>query len=164
MNTSIRLAHRIPSPLGELLAVADEDGALTRLDFLDEEAQLSGAELAFERAPFKALERMLARYFDGTREEFDLELAPSGTPFQKRVWGTLRRIPYGKTWSYGELARALGNPNASRAVGRANGTNPIAIVVPCHRVIGADGTLTGYGGGIERKRRLLELEGWRSLC
>ncbi len=101
----------------------------------------------------------LAAYFAGERREFDLPLAPAGTPFQRRVWAELRKIPYGGTISYGELARRLGDPAASRAVGAANGRNPISIVVPCHRVIGANGSLTGYGGGLERKRWLLELEG-----
>jgi methylated-DNA-[protein]-cysteine S-methyltransferase len=100
----------------------------------------------------------LSAYFAGERTTFDLPLAPVGTPFQQRVWGELRRIPYAETVSYGELANRLGSPGASRAVGLANGRNPIAIVVPCHRVIGADGTLTGYAGGLERKRALLDLE------
>jgi methylated-DNA-[protein]-cysteine S-methyltransferase len=101
----------------------------------------------------------LEEYFSGQRRDFDLELAPQGTEFQLRVWNELTRIPYGTTISYGELARRLGNPDASRAVGTANGANPIPIVVPCHRVIGADGSLTGFGGGLKAKAALLELEG-----
>ena len=100
----------------------------------------------------------LREYFAGERTAFDLPLAPDGTDFQRRVWEQLRLIPYGTTVSYGELARRLGAPSASRAVGAANGRNPIAIVVPCHRVIGADGSLTGFGGGMDAKRVLLDLE------
>ena len=103
--------------------------------------------------------KQLEQYFGGERKQFDLPLAANGTDFQRRVWQSLCAIPFGQTTSYGQLAAALGNPNASRAVGLANGKNPIAIVVPCHRVIGANGTLTGYAGGLENKRMLLELEG-----
>jgi methylated-DNA-[protein]-cysteine S-methyltransferase len=103
--------------------------------------------------------RQLEEYFAGTRRDFDLELAPHGTAFQLAVWDALLAIPYGETTSYGEIARGVGRPNAVRAVGQANGRNPIAIVVPCHRVIGSDHSLTGYGGGIDRKRFLLGLEG-----
>jgi methylated-DNA-[protein]-cysteine S-methyltransferase len=108
--------------------------------------------------PFADVRRQLSEYFDGERDEFDVPLAMTGTPFQRRVWQALQRIPYGETTTYGELARRLGRPSASRAVGLANGRNPIAVIVPCHRVIGSDGSLTGYGGGVERKRLLLELE------
>ena len=97
----------------------------------------------------------LTAYFIGNLDEFDVPLAQDGTAFQKKVWQELRRIPFGETISYGELARRIGQPAASRAVGRANGQNPISIIVPCHRVIGANGTLTGYGGGIRRKQWLL---------
>lgn len=100
----------------------------------------------------------LREYFNGDRTSFDVALSPVGTPFQLRVWKTLRRIPYGTTISYGELARRVGNAKAARAVGLANNRNPLPIIVPCHRVIGADGSLTGYGGGLERKRVLLDLE------
>jgi methylated-DNA-[protein]-cysteine S-methyltransferase len=102
--------------------------------------------------------RQLQAYFAGTRESFDLQLAPEGTPFQKKVWTELGKIPYGDTLSYGELAKRIGNPKASRAVGLANGANPIPIIVPCHRVIGANGKLTGYGGGLPIKEKLLALE------
>lgn len=102
--------------------------------------------------------RQLTEYFSGDRTKFDLPLRPEGTDFQQRVWRALRDIPFGETWSYGELARHIGNPTASRAVGLANGRNPISIVIPCHRVIGANGSMTGYGGGIERKRWLLAHE------
>ncbi len=100
----------------------------------------------------------LEEYFDGRRRDFDVELALSGSTFDVTVWQALRQIPYGETISYGELARRIGRPEAVRAVGAANGRNPIAVIVPCHRVIGADGSLTGFGGGLPRKRRLLEIE------
>jgi methylated-DNA-[protein]-cysteine S-methyltransferase len=109
--------------------------------------------------PLPAAARQLKEYFAGTRREFDLPLSAAGTDFQKQVWRELTRIPFGQTRSYGQLAKRLGNPNGSRAVGLANGRNPIAIIVPCHRVIGADGSLTGFGGGIERKQWLLTHEG-----
>jgi methylated-DNA-[protein]-cysteine S-methyltransferase len=109
--------------------------------------------------PLPETTRQLREYFAGARRDFDLPLRLHGTAFQRRVWDTLTEIPYGATWSYGELAKRIENPNASRAVGLANGRNPISIVVPCHRVIGADGSLTGYGGGLERKRWLLAHEG-----
>lgn len=103
--------------------------------------------------------RQLDAYFAGQLKSFDIPLKPAGTPFQLRVWLALRDIPFGETRSYGQLASAIGDPSAMRAVGAANGRNPIAIVVPCHRVIGADGSLTGFGGGVERKKFLLRLEG-----
>src|SRR5205807_5632410 len=111
-----------------------------------------------DRGAFADVSRQLAEYFAGDRTAFNVPLAAGGTPFQRAVWEGLQDIPYGETVSYGELARRIGRPSAVRAVGLANGRNPIAVIVPCHRVIGADGTLTGYGGGIERKRLLLELE------
>jgi methylated-DNA-[protein]-cysteine S-methyltransferase len=109
-------------------------------------------------APFGDVITQLAEYFDGTRTAFDLPLDPIGTPFQRTVWRALVEIPYGETVTYGELAQRLGRPSAARAVGLANGRNPIGIIVPCHRVVGANGDLTGYGGGLERKRHLLDLE------
>jgi methylated-DNA-[protein]-cysteine S-methyltransferase len=102
--------------------------------------------------------RQLREYFEQQRRDFDMPLAPDGTPFQLRVWKALRRIPYGQTISYGELARRIGQPSAARAVGAANGHNPIAIVIPCHRVIGSSGTLVGYGGGLKCKQALIDLE------
>lgn len=116
------------------------------------------ADAVRDAAPLRAAQRELEEYFAGQRRAFSLPLAPTGTPFQLRVWQALRAIPYGATISYGELARRIENPRAVRAVGLANGRNPLSIIVPCHRVIGADGTLTGYGGGLERKRVLLALE------
>jgi methylated-DNA-[protein]-cysteine S-methyltransferase len=111
-----------------------------------------------DAAPLAAAARQLTEYFAGQRTEFDLPLEMAGTDFQRRVWAALREIPYGETVSYGELARGLGQASASRAVGLANGKNPFAVVVPCHRVVGSDGSLTGYGGGLDRKRFLLALE------
>jgi methylated-DNA-[protein]-cysteine S-methyltransferase len=111
-----------------------------------------------QAAPFREAVRQLDEYFAGTRRRFDLPLAPAGTPFQQRVWQGLTEIPYGETISYAELARRIGRPAAVRAVGAANGRNPLAIVVPCHRVIGSDGRLVGYGGGLPVKAALLELE------
>jgi methylated-DNA-[protein]-cysteine S-methyltransferase len=107
---------------------------------------------------FAEVRSQLTEYFDGRRREFDIPLGLVGNEFERRVWDALRRIPYGETVSYGEIAREIGSPSAARAVGLANGRNPIAVIVPCHRVIGADGSLTGFGGGLERKRLLLDLE------
>lgn len=145
---------RIPSPLGELLLTAEE-GALTGVWF---EGQHEPCGRRDDAALVEA-RRQLEAWFEGRLRSFDLPLAPRGTPFQKRVWEEIRRIPFGATRSYGELARLLGRPSAARAVGGATGRNPLSIVVPCHRVIGSQGTLVGYGGGLERKRFLLQLEG-----
>jgi methylated-DNA-[protein]-cysteine S-methyltransferase len=148
----------IDSPYGPLTLVAD-DGVLCGLYMTDQRHR--PPEETFgprEHALFAQAEEQLEAYFDGGLKEFTLELRLNGTPFQRRVWDELRRIPYGETRTYGELADALGARAASRAVGLANGRNPIGIIVPCHRVIGANGSLTGYGGGLDRKRRLLEFE------
>jgi methylated-DNA-[protein]-cysteine S-methyltransferase len=109
-------------------------------------------------ASFIDVKQQLEEYFAGERTTFDVKLAAEGAPFEREVWHALEAIPYGETVSYGEIARRVGQPTASRAVGTANGRNPISVIVPCHRVIGANGSLTGYGGGLERKRLLLELE------
>jgi methylated-DNA-[protein]-cysteine S-methyltransferase len=146
------------SPLGRLLLAADE-GGLIELAFahgrtppvVDPSWTDGGAAL---REPV----RQLKAFFKGELRDFDLALKPKGTPFQQRVWTLLREIPFGETISYGELARRAGNPAASRAVGLANGSNPIAIVIPCHRVIGSNGKLTGYGGGLDNKRWLIDFE------
>lgn len=156
----------MPSPLGELLLTAEEAG-LTSVWF---EEHRHGPERTAEwRRAAQAggpaarvlaeARRQLAAYFAGELTAFDLPLAARGTPFQERVWAALRDIPFGRTISYAELARRIGDPRATRAVGLANGRNPLSIVVPCHRVIGADGSLTGYGGGLARKRWLLGHEG-----
>jgi methylated-DNA-[protein]-cysteine S-methyltransferase len=147
------------SPVGPLNLVADRDGRLARLEF-DDGASESDIAIAIEPDGVLAdAIRQLDEYFAGTRREFELDLAPQGTPFQLAVWNALLTIPYGATASYADIARSVGRPNAVRAVGQANGRNPLAIVVPCHRVIGSDHSLTGYGGGIDRKRFLLALEG-----
>jgi methylated-DNA-[protein]-cysteine S-methyltransferase len=151
----------VPSPVGPLTIVA-EGGKIAGL-YMDAQRHAPGPEsfgLPADPAeePFAAAVAQLQAYFDGKLTEFDLPLSPAGTEFQRRVWAGLRAIPYGETITYGELASRLGSPAASRAVGLANGKNPIAIVVPCHRVIGSDGSLTGYGGGLDRKRFLLALE------
>lgn len=111
-----------------------------------------------DAAPFARAIAQLDAYFAGELEQFDLSLAPEGTEFQRKVWSALQSIPYGETRSYGELAEEIGNGKASRAVGAANGRNPIPVIIPCHRVVGGDGGLTGFGGGLETKRRLLDLE------
>jgi methylated-DNA-[protein]-cysteine S-methyltransferase len=159
---------RVASPLGTLLVVCDDAGRLRALDFHDYEARMRrllrahygerGCELSAGRAPTPVTDA-LAAFFAGEVHAIDrVEVRTGGTEFQRQVWSVLRRIPSGITHSYGEVGRAIGKPSASRAVGLANGANPVAIVVPCHRVIGADGSLTGYGGGIGRKRWLLEHE------
>ncbi|MEV6945957.1 methylated-DNA--[protein]-cysteine S-methyltransferase [Streptomyces sp. NPDC051172] len=148
----------IDSPYGPLTLVAD-DGILCGL-YMTEQRHRPPEESfgARDETLFAAAEEQLEAYFSGDLKEFTLELHLHGTPFQRMVWDQLREIPYGETRSYGELAAALGNPSASRAVGLANGKNPIGIIVPCHRVVGANGSLTGYGGGLDRKRRLLDFE------
>ena len=156
----------MPSAVGELLLTADADG-LTGVYFEPRRRGPSRDDVAAWRRdaahPVLAAARaQLAAYFAGELTAFDLPLAPQGTPFQRRVWDALLEIPYGATTSYGALARRLGDPRATRAVGAANGRNPLSIVVPCHRVVGADGALTGFGGGIERKRWLLAHEGARA--
>jgi methylated-DNA-[protein]-cysteine S-methyltransferase len=148
----------VDSPLGPLTLRAD-DGVLTGL-YLPEHRRgpAPGTLGARDDAALPAVREQLAAYFAGQRTAFDVPLELRGTAFQQRVWAALRDIPYGETWTYGELAARIGAPAASRAVGLANGRNPISIVVPCHRVVGAGGSLTGYAGGVERKRALLDLE------
>jgi O-6-methylguanine DNA methyltransferase len=153
----------LDSPCGPLTLVA-RDERLSGLYMTDQrhrpEEETFGARVATADLPvFAGAAEQLDAYFAGHLTTFDVDLAMAGTPFQQRVWEALRDIPYGRTVSYGELAEALGQPTASRAVGLANGKNPVGIIVPCHRVVGADGSLTGYGGGLERKRWLLGLEG-----
>ncbi len=145
----------IETPIGPLTAVLDDDGKLTQLTF---RSLSSGSE---SRDPVGRVAHQLSEYFAGQRRVFDLPLALHGTEFQLAVWNELLRVPYGDTITYAELARRIGRPAAIRAVGAANGANPIPVIVPCHRVIGSDGTLTGYGGGIERKQWLLAHEGRR---
>jgi methylated-DNA-[protein]-cysteine S-methyltransferase len=146
------------SPIGELTLTA-VGGVLTGVH-MNEQRHIPKIPAAYKRddVGFAHVVEQLDAYFTGDLIDFDLPMRISGTEFQRRVWASLCEIPYGETISYGELARRVGNPKASRAVGLANGRNPLAIVVPCHRVIGADGSLTGYGGGLERKVWLLEHE------
>lgn len=146
------------SPLGPLLLTSDGQ-ALTSLNMDSHKHDITPRpEWRHDDAPFAAAQAQLDAYFAGTLEAFDLPLNASGTAFQQCVWQALLDIPFGHTQSYGELAKRIDNPKASRAVGLANGRNPISIIIPCHRVIGANGSLTGYGGGIERKRWLLDHE------
>jgi len=146
------------TPIGPLRLYGESD-ELVGVDLPDRDA-LDGVERRTDVLVRTA--DQLAEYFAGQRQDFDLPLAPRGTGFQTLVWRTLMRIPYGETWSYGQLARAIRRPAASRAVGAANGRNPIPIIMPCHRVIGSNGSLTGYGGGLPIKRWLLDHErGWR---
>lgn len=148
---------KVDSPIGDIL-IEGNDESITKL------GRIGGGYNSEEWVPvnrfaaIKEAAQQLDAYWSGGLFDFDLPLAPGGTPFQNKVWAALRTIPYGKTASYGDIARKIGSPTASRAVGAANGRNPIAIVVPCHRVIGANGTLTGYAGGLDMKRALLTHE------
>ncbi len=143
------------TPLGRMLLAQEEEGLIL---------------VEFDATPLKNWQQadtpllvqakaQLSEYFAGTRQEFTLPLSPKGTPFQQKVWAALQTIPYGQTRSYGEIARQIGSPKAARAVGMANHHNPIAILIPCHRVVGQNGALTGYAGGLDRKKALLQLEG-----
>jgi methylated-DNA-[protein]-cysteine S-methyltransferase len=149
------------SPFGMLNLAVDADGTLVEL-WLPNRKRRDVSPEPFPhtaRAGMDAVRAQLREYFAGTRRAFDLPVQPSGSPFEQRVWARLREIPYGVTTSYGAIATEFGLINGARAVGRANGANPIPVIIPCHRVIGADGTLTGFGGGLPLKRALLELEG-----
>jgi len=148
----------IESPVGRLLVVVDDEG-LRQVVFAEGRSDVRPhPDWREDRRPLAEAVRQLRAYFEGRLRQFDLPLAPEGTPFQQRVWRELLKIPYGETISYGELARRMGNPHGSRAVGLANGANPISIIIPCHRVIGSNGKLTGYGGGLKNKEWLLALE------
>ena len=166
------IEYRYASPLGEMLAIASPAG-LCLLEFVGqggvarEQAQVEAAHggtlaKAGANALTEQLGRELAEYFAGQRQRFDVPLDLVGTPFQLRVWQALLAIPYGHTWSYGQQAQHIGQPTATRAVAAANGQNKVSIIVPCHRVIGSNGTLTGYGGGLPRKQWLLALESGES--
>jgi methylated-DNA-[protein]-cysteine S-methyltransferase len=172
MTSLVFNVERMPTPCGELLIATDDEGALRGLDWVDHEFRLR--QLLKQQYPKDAVQlsagaraasgasRLLGSYFAGDLRAFDaLVVRTGGTSFQREVWAALRTIPAGQTVSYGALAKRLNRPSAMRAVGMANGANPVSIVVPCHRVIGADGSLTGYGGGLPRKRWLLEHEGLR---
>jgi methylated-DNA-[protein]-cysteine S-methyltransferase len=159
MKSGKHVAKRVSSPLGEIQLIACR-GKITAIclpgsgpfDSLPEPSEQADREVLTQAAV------QLSEYFASRRTEFDLPLSPEGTEFQQRVWKALRTIPFGITWSYGQLARAIGQPKAARAVGASNAKNPLAIVVPCHRVIGADGTLTGFAAGMDAKRWLLDHE------
>jgi O-6-methylguanine DNA methyltransferase len=161
MPTAIIWTHRLETPIGPMGAAFDGEGHLVRLDFLMEGRAATWAEPQSKRdaQAFGFLRTQIDAYFRGTLRTFNVPHKAAGTDFQKRVWTELEAIPFGKTISYLELAKRLGDPKCIRAAGRANGANPISILVPCHRVIGSDGSLVGYGGGLHRKQALLELEG-----
>ena len=144
----------IESPVGQLLIVVDDEGRVVRCSFGDDVAD----DYVRDDARCREVVVQLNEYFERRRDRFELDLAPEGTDFQRRVWSALCEIPYGETTSYLHVAQKIGNPKAVRAVGRANGANPIAIIVPCHRVIGSSGSLVGYGGGMDVKEKLLALE------
>ncbi|MGI6004448.1 MAG: methylated-DNA--[protein]-cysteine S-methyltransferase [Christensenellales bacterium] len=148
----IRLLETAFGPVG----IAERDGAITHVYFGD--SVKPDAAQAEETTLLLEAEKQLSEYLDGTRRQFELPFAPEGTSFEKRVWRALEEIPYGQTATYGQIAQKIGSPNASRAVGRACGRNPIGIMMPCHRVLGASGKLTGYAGGLDMKRSLLDLE------
>jgi len=151
--------RRIDSPVGPLMLAADENG-LRHIEFRDNRHPADRSDWhGGDNEILDATVTQLREYFDGERRDFDLPLAPQGTEFQRVVWQELARIPYGATISYAQLAQRVGNASAMRAVGAANGRNPLPIVLPCHRVIGADGSLTGFGGGLPTKQFLLRLEG-----
>ena len=171
------IMERVPTPIGDMLVVVDRDGNLRGADFFDHEERMrtllrqqyarEGTVAIVEGPAPKAIRAAIEAYFDGDLTAIDkLPVKTGGTPFQRDVWRLLRLIPAGKTTTYGKLAARLGVPNAARAVGMANGANPIGVVVPCHRVIGSDASLTGYGGGLPRKQWLLTHEGaaFRSLA
>ncbi|OMC32046.1 cysteine methyltransferase [Mycobacterium colombiense] len=153
----------IDSPIG-LLTLAGHGSVLTNLRMVDQTYEPSRSDWSPNPQAFGEAVEQLGAYFAGELTNFDVELNLRGTEFQRRVWRALLTIPYGETRSYGEIAEQIAAPGAARAVGLANGHNPIAIVVPCHRVIGANGSLTGFGGGLQRKRTLLDLETARSCA
>ncbi len=157
--SEVRVHTTIESPVGDLLLIGDGERLLGLHMQAGRRPGHVPPDSKTASEPFAAAREQLGEYFAGERTDFELPLAPVGTPFQEEVWSALREIPYGETASYGELAERIGRPSAARAVGMANGRNPISIIVPCHRVIGATGELTGYAGGVERKRLLLDLEG-----
>jgi methylated-DNA-[protein]-cysteine S-methyltransferase len=149
----------LESPLGDLVAFANTAGGLTGLYFLDGyTTPVIPAGAAYSQEAFEELHDQLAGYFAGETERFDVPIVLDGSPFQRSVWQAVRAIPYGATYSYGQIAKELGNPRAARAVGAANAHNPVSLVVPCHRLLGACGELTGYAGGLDRKRSLLRHE------
>jgi methylated-DNA-[protein]-cysteine S-methyltransferase len=158
------LYRLLDSPIGPLLLAGDSTGLRFLLFGRGRRPAAASPDWEPDGGLLDEPARQLTAYFGGRLREFDVPVAPEGTPFQRRVWAALQQIPYGNTLSYAELARRVGNPKAVRAVGLANGANPIAIIIPCHRVIGSNGSLTGYGGGLGTKQALLALErGQRTL-
>jgi len=157
-------ATLIDSPVGRMFLAVDGEGAIVKLEYAEDRSRAAleawlDDDVAWDEACCRAAADAVRAYFRGDRAALDdLVVAPRGTDFQRAVWRAVRRVPYGRTASYGEIARKIGRPGASRAVGQANGANPVCLVIPCHRVVGSDGSLTGYGGGVERKRKLLSLE------
>ena len=150
------------SPVGKLLLAGNREG-LRLISFQDGAHPMNpDPGWTYDEKPFREVINQLRTYFSGKRKTFSVKLTPEGTPFQRRVWQALNTIPHGKTVSYGDIAKAIGKPKASRAVGAANGKNPLSIIVPCHRVIGGTGNLVGYGGGLDIKKTLLSLEGWKT--
>jgi methylated-DNA-[protein]-cysteine S-methyltransferase len=162
MSAEKLLYTTLPSPVGELLLAGDEK-SLKYIHFASETFDPLPDWQAIDALPYPAVEQLTA-YFAGSLRDFDLPLDPEGTTFQLEVWAALEEIPYGKTISYLELAHRIGNPDSIRAVGLANGKNPLPIIIPCHRVIGSDGSLVGYGGGLPIKETLLQLEGSLQLA
>lgn len=148
----------IGSPVGDLLLVGDGAGLRGVYPESGRRPQVGEGTWVHDPGSFASVESQLAEYFDGERTAFDLELVVDGTPFQNQVWRAVEKIGYGETAGYGEVAERIGRPAAARAVGAANGANPLSIVIPCHRLVGSNGDLTGYSGGLEAKARLLELE------
>ena len=157
-TTSTMFFSTVPSPVGRLTMLGEGEDLVGLYFDHDPEATKARAGAVRDDRHLQRAAAELEEYFAGARTRFDLPLAPRGTEFQKAVWRALVRIPFGETATYGQIARSIGQPAASRAIGGANHRNPIAIVIPCHRVIGADGSMTGYGGGLDRKRLLLDLE------
>jgi methylated-DNA-[protein]-cysteine S-methyltransferase len=157
-------AHTFDTPIDRMVTVVDEDGAVVFLAFLNNHTAAElvvpfGPRVEWSADPCREVVEAVARWFDGERGALEsLHLRPAGTAFSRQVWSEVREVPYGTTASYGEIARRLGRPGASRAVGRANATNPICLAIPCHRIVGVDGSLTGYGGGIATKQALLAFE------
>lgn len=156
----MNVVWKYATPVGDLW-IGETGGAVSNVWF--SESDVPASALWKETETLTTASRQLGEYFAGTRKVFNVPLAPVGTDFQRGVWDALLEIPYGETRTYGQIAAVIGNPNASRAVGLANNRNPIPVLIPCHRVIGSDGKLVGYGGGLEMKKRLLSLEGCASL-
>ena len=160
-------AHAFDTPLDRMVAVVDEDGAVLLLEFLNGRSPQAlvaplGSDVEWSAAGCAEVVAAVTAWFHGRREALEeLRVRPAGSPFQLQVWSEVRKVPYGATSSYGEIAARIGRPGAARAVGRANATNPVCLVVPCHRIVGADGSLTGYGGGLPTKAALLSLEAGR---